>query len=634
MKAVLLYSLALLCLPLSASADVKVASPDGRVQFLLSSNSRTHLEFTVTFDGKNIIDPSPLGIVVDRADLADGAQIGSAETYRIDERYPWYGAHSTAVDRCNGVKVSVRHAGTGTAYVLEIRAYNDGVAFRHLVPGEGARTPDEATVFRIPAGSVVAPQNYVSGYEGIYPWRTTTNTIEGMMDGEWTNPPFTFRLRDKSAYASITEGALVNYSGMAFQADAAQALDARLGHAVPATFGFRSRYGKDVERLSHPAAIDGPITTPWRIVTIGADLTTLVNCDIVHNVSRPPDPKLFPNGLATDWIKPGRAVWFYLDGGEGTVENQMEFVRLAQQLGFEYIVLENFWRSWPENQLKEFADYARARGVKLFVWSIRSMLQDPKAMEEHFALCNRAGIAGCKIDFFDHENKEVVDLYERFARAAAEHKLMVDFHGANKPTGLERTYPNIVGIEAIRGMEFPGPYAQHDVTLPFTRLLAGMADYTPTHFGSYAADTTWTHQVANAVILQAPLSVYAAHPATMLANPSVEVLKALPTTWDETVVLPFSEIRQVAGFARRHGDTWFVAITNGPYARNVRVDLAAFLGGGPQAQGRRGASYQATLLRDTGEPLALKVEHVMLSSTDSLAVDLRSGGGFVAMLKR
>jgi alpha-glucosidase len=216
------------------------------------------------------------------------------------------------------------------------------------------------------------------------------------------------------------------------------------------------------------------------------------------------------------------------------------------------------------------------------------------------------------------------------AKAGAEHKLLIDFHGANKPTGLERTYPNIVGIEGIRGMEFFPPYAQHDVVLPFTRMLAGMGDYTPVHFGSRLADTTWAHQVANAVILQSPLLVYSAHPANMLANPSADVLKSIPSVWDETVVLPFSEIREVAGFARRSGTTWFVAITNGPTGRNVRVDLSAFLGRGSQ----RGASYQATLLRDTGEAAALKIEHLTLTPADSLSVDLHSGGGFVARLKR
>jgi alpha-glucosidase len=140
--------------------------------------------------------------------------------------------------------------------------------------------------------------------------------------------------------------------------------------------------------------------------------------------------------------------------------------------------------------------------------------------------------------------------------------------------------------------------------------------------------------VANAVVLQSPLLVYSAHPANMLANPTVDVLKSIPSCWDETVVLPVSEIREVAAFARRSGDTWFLAITNGPYARNVRIDLSAFLGRGSQQPGGRGASYHATLIRDTAEAAAVKIEHLTLAPSDSLSIDLRSGGGFVAMIKR
>jgi alpha-glucosidase len=643
MKARILFPPALFCLFLfalrAAAADVTVASPDGRVRFVLSSNAQGHLAYTLTFNAKNILDPSPLGIVVDKVDLADGAQIGSAETYKVNETYPWYGAHTPAVNNCNGAKVALTHPKSQTSYTLEIRAYNDGAAFRHLVPGTGARTPDEATEFRVPAESVIAPQNWVSGYEGVYPWRTTRNTIESMFDGEWTQPPFTFVLPNKVAYASITEGALVNYSGMMFQSDAAHVLHARLAHAAPMIFAFGSRHPQDIERVTRPAVVDGPITTPWRIVMIGADLNALVNCDIVHNVNPPPDPKLFPKGIHEDWIKPGRAVFMYLDGGNRTVEGQKEFARLAQQMGFEYNIVEGFWRNWPESQVKEVVDYSRERGVKVLLWTYSADFEDPKYLEDTVNMCNRTGVAGLKIDFWDDEHKWIIDRYEKVMKTLAQHKLLVDFHGANKPTGLERTYPNIVGYEAIRGLEFPGPYAQHDATLPFTRMLAGMADFNPTHFGARMADTTWAHQVATAVILQAPEMCYAANPANMLANPSVDVLKALPTVWDETVVLPFSEIREVAGFARRSGDTWFVAILNGPYARNVRIDLS-FLGRGPQktqagpGTAARPASYQATLLRDTDKPADLKVEHVALTASDTLSVELRSGGGFVAMLKR
>ena len=145
MKKTILYPIALfpalLCLPLPAAADVTVASPDGHVRFVLAANAQGRLQYTVTFNGKNILDPSRLGIVVDKVDLADGAQIGAAETYKINETYPWFGAHTPAVNNVNGAKVAMTHPKSSTSYTLEIRAYNDGVAFRHLVPGTGARTP-------------------------------------------------------------------------------------------------------------------------------------------------------------------------------------------------------------------------------------------------------------------------------------------------------------------------------------------------------------------------------------------------------------------------------------------------------------------------------------------------------------
>jgi alpha-glucosidase len=318
-------------------------------------------------------------------------------------------------------------------------------------------------------------------------------------------------------------------------------------------------------------------------------------------------------------VKPGRSLWSYLDGGNNTLEGMKEFARMAAELGFEYNLLEGFWSRWPEAQLKELADYSRERGVGTIIWKHSNQLRTAERRRDFFEMCSRAGVAGAKIDFFDHEHKEVVDLYEELLRGAAEHKLIIDFHGANKPTGMERTWPNLLGLEGIRGMEMRPPYAQHEVTLPFTRMLAGLADYTPTHFGARKmADTTWAHQVANAILLPAPLLVYAAHPANLLGNPTVDMIKSIPAVWDETVVLPVSEIGELAAFARRKGSTWFLAVNNGNVARTVRVDLS-FLGQG---------SYQSMLIRDRAEANEVKIERVTLRSGDSLYIDLRSGGGF------
>jgi alpha-glucosidase len=613
--------LALLCLsaPVWAAEEFSVTSPDGRVQLRLVT-ARGRLEYNVTFREKPVMETSALGITVDKVNLAEGISIGKIDRYQVNETYPWHGVHSPAVDQCNGAKIAVTHLQSRTTYTLEIRAYNDGIAFRHVVPGAGMRVPDEATTFRLPAGSTLWYHDLEDHYEGVH----ARKSLRAVPPGGWAAPPLTFQLPGGAGYASITEGALVSYSGMGLEGDGTGGFHARLGHAIPASYPFRLRYEKDVERLTHPAAITGTITTPWRVVMIGADLNALVNCDIVHNVAAPPDAKFFPDGLRTAWVKPGRSVWSYLDGGNNTLEGMKEFSRLASELGFEYNLLEGFWAKWPESQLKELVDYSRQRGVGIILWRHSNAPREPQRQREFFEMCRRTGVAGAKIDFFDHEHKEVIDLYETLVKLGAEHKLIIDFHGANKPTGLERTWPNLLGVEAIRGMEMRPPYAQHEATLPFTRLLAGLADYTPTHFGKRMADTTWAHQVANAVILQAPLLVYAAHPANILANPTVDMVKSIHSVWDETIVLPVSEIGEVAAFARRKGDTWFVAVINGVYARTVRVDLT-FLGQG---------SYKSLLVRDGAEAASVRLEHLTLRASDTLYIQMPSGGGFVGRFSR
>jgi alpha-glucosidase len=232
-----------------------------------------------------------------------------------------------------------------------------------------------------------------------------------------------------------------------------------------------------------------------------------------------------------------------------------------------------------------------------------------------------------KLDFFDHEAKEVIDLYEACLRDAAEFHLMVDFHGANKPAGESRTWPNEMTREAIAGLEGGKreAWATHNTTWPFTRLLAGHADYTPMHFGARRRETSWAHQIASAAVLTSPVLVYAAHPKAILENPASDLIKSLPSVWDETIVLPISEIGERAAFARRNGDRWFLAIVNGPTAGAVRVPVS-FLGAG---------EYRALLVRDReDDPAAVQVEESTLNKDDALTIKLRAGGGFIARFTR
>jgi alpha-glucosidase len=157
----------------------------------------------------------------------------------------------------------------------------------------------------------------------------------------------------------------------------------------------------------------------------------------------------------------------------------------------------------------------------------------------------------------------------------------VNFHGANKPAGEARTWPNEMTREGIRGLEYrrTPEWAQHNTTLPFTRMLAGHADYTPMVFGERRKETSWAHQIATAAIFTSPLLVYGAHPKSILENPAVELIKSLPAAWDGTLALPVSAIGEIAAFARRSGKRWFLAILNGPTGRSIQIDLS-FLGAG------------------------------------------------------
>ncbi len=606
------------------SKTINVSSPDSVVLFELLFNEQPRLGYRIRFRNQPVIDASALGIMIDGVDLAEAIEVVKTERYQVNERYASRGVHSNVVNRCNAARVSFKHAKSGQGVTLDVRVFNEGVAFRFVVPGdEKPRVPDETTVFTLPDGSVVWYHDFEGHYEGMH----NRKEIMQVKEGEWAAPPLTIKLPKRAGYAAITEAALINYAGMGLQANGQRGFNLRLGHSHPASYPFRLRYAADVDKLKQPAAIGGTISTPWRVVMIGADLNALVNNDIVNHVSPPPESKLFPAGIKTEWLKPGRAVWKYLDGGENTLAEVKNFSQLAGRLGFEYQVVEGFWSRWSEEQIREAVDFSRQQNVGLLFWKHSRNLRTAEERKQFFDLCQRIGVVGAKIDFFDHEAKEIIDLYQTLLREAAEHKLIVDFHGANKPAGEARTWPNEMTREGIYGLEHrrTPAWAPVNTVLPFTRMLAGHADYTPVHFGERRKETSWAQQIASAAIFTSPLLIYGAHPKNILDNPAVEIIKSIPSVWDETIALPSSEIGELAAFARRHNSTWFLAVMNGSNAKTIKIPLT-FLGRG---------RYQALLARDQqDEAAAVKIENVTLGRSDSLTIELRAGGGFIGRFTR
>jgi len=600
--------------------NVTIKSPDGKTGFNLI-NKNDILAYSAYSYNKPVIGESPLIMTIDGIKITEGVKTGSVKKEYISEQYPVYGYHSTAVNECNAARIECRHISSGIRFSLEIRVFNDGFAFRFVVPGKESmpRVPDEATEFVFPSGSNVWYHNLRMHYEGEY----TRMLIDTIPEGQWAAPPVTVKLPGGAGYAAVTEANLVDYPGMALQTTGNNGFRVRIGHSHPVSYPYELRYSKeDIERVTKPAIINGNITTPWRVVLAGKDLNTLVNSDIITNLCPPPDKKIFPGGLYTQWIRPGRAVWRYLDGGgDNSLKNMKEFSRVASELGFEYNILENFWSKWPEDSIRALVDYSRKLNVGIIVWKHSKELRDPAERIEFFDRLATLGISGIKVDFFDHEAKEVIDLYESIFRECADRKLLLILHGANKPTGLQRTWPNVLIYEAVRGMEASRleDRATHQTFLPFTRMLAGAADYSVCHFGDRRRNTTWANQVATAAIYCAPVITYAANPFNIISNPCAEMIRSIPPVWDETIVLPPSEPGVIAIFAQRKGEVWHLSVINGKKTVSVRIPFS-FLGNG---------KFKMITLKDNPDnPASVITENKTVSQSDTMEIALTEGGGY------
>lgn len=594
-------------------------SPDGGIVFNLYFRDR-QLSYLITYKGKKVIDPSALGLMVDGRKFGEGGSLGDVKRFSANETYPWRGVHNKAVNFYNAARIQIDGTPRLGTLVLEVRVFNEGVAFRYIISNKKpGMVGDDNTEFVIPEGSTIWSQPSITDYEGEY----QCQKIDAVPEGQRVGPPLTIQLPGETGFAAITEGGLTDFAGMSL-----------IAHG--------SRTFKAV--LADSSYLQQGMETPWRIIEIGSDLNTLVNCDIIHNVSPAFDKQLFPKGFNTDWIQPGKAAWSWLAGnGRVTVENMKRFSRWAGELGFAYNLVDSGWWRWHEDNkdqwdlLKELVRYSYSQHVKIWVWKNYQDrngipgLKHPDVRHEVFEKCKEAGVVGLKIDYLSSETPEVIRFYKDALAEAARLHLMIDFHGAAKPVGLMRAFPNEMSREAIRGLEYgsiPGKttdWPVHNTTLPFTRFLAGHADYTPLSFRANIQGTTWAHQVASSVIFTSAFMCLAVDPEFALTNPCVEMIKSIPVIWDRTIVLPQSRIGQLALFARKKGDTWYLAAMNGDAARSVKVSLS-FLGPG---------KYHASYLEDMSSRAdTVRVLHSIATASDSLTVNLNRGGGFVGNFEK
>ena len=614
--------------------EITLPSVDGKLAAVISVADEAQLTLSVVKDGATVIESSPLGITVDGQDLGSGVTLGDPTDHRIAQRYAWRGVKSAAVNNCMAYQLPIAHEATGQQWTLEVRAFDDGIGYRYRVPGQERRSViGEGSSWRLTAGSVVWCQTNTSNYEGTYEQHRADDIPLKSDRGRpfLLGPPVTVQLPE-GGFALITEAGLYRYSGMVLRPTGSRRL--------------RAVFPDDPQGWE----LNGEIVTPWRATIVTSSLDALVNSVVISNLCEPPNPNLFPQGVNTEWIQPGKGLitWAVFGNDGAQWQRQKWFVDMCAAMHCEYLLVDAGWRSerwgWLKDggdvwqRLAELCAYAATKKVGIFVWHAYpegrddgpglTSREDRKTL---FRKCQDAGVRGVKIDFFDSERKEIIDVYEDILRMTAQHQLMVNFHGAHKPTGEVRTWPHEITREGLREQEYvlwDQLPLTHYGALPFTRMIAGHGDFLPTYVRpKYLKNTTAIFQLATGIVFNSPFICWPDHPEAYLESPLLSMIRTMPAVWDETRVLPGSAIGKFVAFARRSGTDWYVAILNCANTETSYPLKLTFLGAG---------DYVANLYQDRDGPApALRIDAgTRMQKGQVVQIRLRSGGGFVGQFSR
>jgi alpha-glucosidase len=612
----LLLALAASAYAQSPDPRVRVTSPDGNVVFILadgvtpnqSEPKKNGLRYAVDFHGKWLLDESDLGIKIQGAP-AIGPDMREVAVHprQHDETYTIpVGKTSSVRDHYNSAVVDFAD-NAGRKMSIEVRAYDDGVAFRYLLPEQaGAKTvriEKELTEFNYAKDATLYPL-IVDGFQSSYEDEYQQRQVNGI-HREWLMALPLLAEVPGAGWVAVTEADIENYAGMYLKkGDARNGLRAELSPRV-------DEQGKEEKGIA--VETNAPVTTPWRVLMIGDEPGRLVESNIVLNLNP-------PSKIAdTSWIKAGKSAWDWWSGeaapsvsfktGMNTA-TMKHYIDFASTSGFPYMLIDAGWalanrkgpadyaavaditKVDPQIDMPELLRYAKEKNVRIWLWSHWTSVD--KYMEQAFPLFEQWGVAGVKIDFMNRDDQQMTAWYRRVAELAAQHHLMIDFHGAFKPDGLRRTYPNVVTREGVMGKEYLKWSARvtptHNTTLPFTRMLAGPLDYTPGAFGNATraefvsrdkepmAPNTRAHELALYVVLESPLMMVSDYPEHYAGQHDFEFIKQVPVSWDEVRVLNGRPMENIT-VARRSGKDWYVGSITNWDARRVKVPLS-FLGDG------------------------------------------------------
>ena len=642
----------------ASDGSYQVTSPDGSLRATVVVGSS--ITYTVSKAGDEIIAPSAISMRLS-GDIAFGINDKVRKVVRrtVDQTVPTVVYKRTEVrDNFNEMELVFKE------FSLIFRAYDEGVAYRFRnALKTGSKVVSEQAEFAM-AGDYQAFVPYVKKNKGNFEaqyFNSFENTYEVIPVSSWDNGRMAFLpvalSADKGRKILITESDLLGYPGMyLYNGDASTKLTARFApYPREVKQGGHNNLQMLVQsREDYIATAEAGKSFPWRIVmVVDNDIDLAVN-DMVWKLATPDD------GSDYSWVRPGKVAWdwwndwnlYGVDFKTGVNNDTYKYyIDFAAAQGIEYVILDEGWavnlqadlmQVVPEIDLQMLADYARERGVGLILWAgYQAFARDLENVCRHYS---EMGFKGFKVDFLDRDDQEMVDFCEKAAKVAAKYRMMLDFHGAFKPAGLTRTYPNVVNFEGVHGLEqmkwSKADQVTYDVTVPYIRMAAGPMDYTQGAMrnatkGNYTpvynepmSQGTRCRQLAEYIIFESPLNMLCDSPSNYLAEPlCTRFIAEVPVVWDESVGLN-GEIGKYISIARRSGDTWYAGSLTNWDARELLLDLS-FLGEG---------NWTMEIFRDgaNADKAARDFAHeiVRVPADRKVNIKMAPGGGWVARITR
>ncbi|MFJ1990199.1 glycoside hydrolase family 97 protein [Streptomyces asiaticus] len=571
----------------------------GQVSGELKLNNEGALTLAARHGATTVLRPSGLGIRTAETDFSKGLRFAGRSDRKVHETYTTTtGRRTHHTSDASESTFTFRKDGRTLKVVIRVSA--DGLAYRYVLPDKGTVTVlGESTEYAVPpsADSFLLPydngrQDYESAHDH--------GTVADAKAGDYGYPSL-FHIG--SSWMLIEEADLnSSYGGSRLTLDSA-------------TDRFKLT-------LPDPAEVSGPgLTTPWRTMVIG-DLATVTESDLPTDLAAP------SKVADTSWIKPGKAAWSWWSDGQSptSLDAQKKFVDFAAREGWEYILVDS---GWSDSWMPELTAYAKEKGVGVWLWARWQTIDAQSERDRLFPLWKSWGIAGLKIDFLESDGQDRMRWYDAVFKDSARHKLMLNFHGATIPRGQERTWPQLMSTEAVKGAEGTRPKpgrqpfpAAHYTTLPFTRNLIGPMDFTPVTFTG-VRPTSDAAELALSVVYESGVQHFADSVESYESRPQeLRFLNQVPTVWDETKLVD-GDPGDRAVLARRSGDTWYLgAITSGE-ARTLDEPLS-FLGKG---------SWRIEVWKD-GPDGKVVTETQEVTAASRLKVTTPKNGGYAAKLTK